>query len=115
MICIFVRSFFFEKLKNTAISNYYSIQLFVFSDYKYNAKSLKKYVGDEASEAVITIHLYYNGFLLHLRPNVYGNNLIKFRTVIKKDGRKSLNMSANECKCIPNSQNFFLNYGCRNY
>ena len=88
--------------------------------------SLKKYVGDEASEAVITIHLY-NGFSassvsipdyrdeFHPRPNVYGNNFIKFRTVIKKDGRKSLNMSANECKCIPNSQNFFLNYGCRNY
>ena len=67
--------------------------------------SLKKYVGDEASEAVITIHLYNGGSEPHdlvpiyrFRPDVSGKNFIKFRTVIRKDGCKSLNVRADECK-----------------
>ena len=94
--------------------------------------SLKKYVGDEASEAVITIHLY-NGFSassvsvpvyqdqfhpeikgFHPRSDVYGNNFIKIRTVITKDGHKSFNTSAEERKriCTYLSIDFYLNYGC---
>ena len=70
--------------------------------------SLKKYVGDEASEAVITIHLYNDGNSLmdphdslpvyRSRPDVFGSNFIKFRTVIRKDGSTSLNVSADDCK-----------------
>ena len=79
----------------------------LFSGFSYNFNVLKEYVRNEASEAVITIHLYNGNFSDH---NVYYSKdpdhpypplYIKIRTVIGKDGQKSLKIESlpeNECK-----------------
>ena len=68
---------------------------------------LKEYVHNEASEAVITIHLYngnYNDNDVYYSDQTdqpYSPAYIKIRTVIGKDGRKTLKIESlpgNECK-----------------